>query len=90
MIVKALLDVIYLFLSFVFGAVNLPTFPDQFMGYIDTFVGYLRTGVQVLGNYVDLEYLVLLFEIFIALWLALELYKFVFWIIRKIPILNIK
>lgn len=90
MIVNGLLTLVYGFLTFMFSAVNLPTFPASFMGYVDSFIVYLESGVQILGNYVDLGYLLLLFEIFIALWLAFELWKFVFWVLRKIPLLGIK
>lgn len=90
MLIDLLLSGIYGFINFALGGVNLPTFPDEFMGYVDTAVEYLQTGLTILGNYVDLNYVKLLVEMFIALWLAFELYKFIMWILRKIPILNIK
>lgn len=90
MLVDTLLTVLYGFLQLVFGSINLPTFPDSFMSYVDIALDYLESGMHLLGNYVDLSYMVLLLEIFISLWLAFELYKFVMWVLRKIPILNIK
>lgn len=90
MLIDLLLTGIYGFLNFALGSVNLPAFPDEFMGYVDTAVEYLQIGLTILGNYVDLNYVKLLVEMFIALWLSFELYKFVMWILRKIPILNIK
>lgn len=90
MLIDLLLSGIYGFLNFVLGNVQLPLFPDSFLSYVDTFVEYLETGLTILGNYVDLNYVKILLGMLIALWLAFELYKFIMWILRKIPILNIK
>lgn len=89
MLLNLILTAVYGLLG-IFVAVDLPTFPADFMGYIDTFISYLETGVKILGNYIDLPYLIMLFEIFVALWLAFELYKFVMWFLRKVPFISVK
>lgn len=67
---------------------EVPQLPPEVTGYVDTFFGYLETGASILANYTPLGYLLTLFGVILAVDGAILIYKFVMWIIRKIPMLG--
>lgn len=90
MLVDLILSGVFGLLNILFGGVYLPRFPDGFLDIMSDFASYTVTGVRVLGAYVDLSYLFLLFKYFIDIVLFYDLYLLVMWILRKIPLLGIK
>lgn len=81
-LLKGLLSILLVF--------KIPQLPENVTGYIDTLFGYLETGASILSNYTPLSYLLTLFGLILAVDAGILIYKFVMWILRKIPILNIK
>lgn len=90
MIVSALLDLIYNVISTLLSIIDLPDLPDTAKSYIEQFKGILSDGVAIFGVYFDLQYIKILFTIFITVTLAIEVYHLVMWVIKKIPMLGIK
>lgn len=88
--------IIELLLSFILRILNIllvfeiPMLPQEVYGYFDTFFTYLESGASVLANYVPLSYLLTLFGIIVAIDGGILLYKFVMWILKKIPMLGIE
>lgn len=81
-LLKGILNILLVF--------NIPKMPSSVTGYIDNLFGYLETGASILANYTPLDYLLTLFGIIIAVDAGILVYKFVMWVLRKIPILNMK
>lgn len=54
------------------------------------FFDYIKLGLSLLANYVDLNYLLTLLSLYITLVLVMETYKFFMWVLKKIPLLGIK
>lgn len=79
------LDVIYS----VFDFVDIPAIPDDVYDKLNLGIDYIRDGLCVLGNYVDLSYVIFLFIVIAVIDLTLVTLKFVIWILRKIPLLGI-
>ena len=69
---------------------NIPKFPESVSTYLDTFKSYLNDGIGFIKFFLPWEYVVLLLKIILSIVLALEIYKFVMWVVRKIPMLNVK
>lgn len=69
---------------------NIPTVPDNISNSVFNFINLIFNNVGLLGIFLPLT----LVKIIIPIWIAVEMfdkiYSLAFWIIRKIPILNIK
>lgn len=89
MIIEALMQVVYLIFAALTSVIAIPSLPDGVMGFMSEFLTYLQMGLGLLANYCDLGYLLTLFGIVVAVDVGILLYKFVMWIIRKIPMLGL-
>ena len=92
MIITALLNLIYTVLSvlLVFELPQLPQTVTSLLSHITTYVG---TGVSFFGNFIgstSLGILAVLLQLVIYMNAAYFLWSFVFWVIRKIPMLGVK
>lgn len=90
MIIELLLNVVYALLSILTLPITFPQIPDKVLEIIATSLDYITTGIAIVSVYIDIEYLLLLFGIVFAFDIAIQSYHVVMWIIKKIPILNIK
>lgn len=87
--------IIKLLFELVIGLINLipfsiPSLPSDVNTYITTFNGYISSGVGMVKFFLPFEYCKILLEIILAIIVSIELYKFVMWILRKIPMLGMK
>ena len=92
MIIKALLTLVYGLLN-VLLVFDLPNLPDTIKTLFQQFIGYLETGVSIIRTFIGdtaMGVCALLLTLIIGLNVAYALYSFVFWVIRKIPMLNVK
>ena len=92
MLIKGLLNLIYGLLSLLL-IFNLPALPETVTTILTQVSGYINTGVDIIRIFIGnsaMSVLALLLQLVIYLNLAYFLYSFVFWVVRKIPILNVK
>mgnify|MGYP001028456326 CR=1 FL=1 len=92
MIITALINLIFGLLS-VLLVFNLPQLPDTFMTLLGTIQEYLVGGVGLLRAMVGdtaMGVIAVCLQLVIFLNAAYFLYSFVFWVIKKIPMLNIR
>lgn len=89
MLINGLLELLYglLDLMLIF---EIPKLPTEVTNYVNTLFGYLETGASILANYTPLGYLLILFGILLLVDAAIMVYHFVMWILKKIPMINIK
>lgn len=90
MIIKGLLTLIYNVFKVLTIPISIPTMPDGVKEVIALSIDYLGEGVAILSNYVDMNYLLSLFGIIIAVDIGMLVYKLVMWVIKKIPMLGIE
>lgn len=90
MIVKALMNLLYSVFSLLTSPINIPGMPDQVRTVLATLFDYIATGIAIASNYFDLNYLFILFGIVVAVDAGILIYKFVMWILKKIPMLGIQ
>lgn len=90
MIIKALLDLLFGVFSVLTLPINIPPLPDTAFSAITNVTQYIVTGVAILGCYVDISYLWILFMLVISIDIGIGVYRFVMYIIRKIPFFGIK
>lgn len=89
MIIKALLDLFYQFVSLLTKPINIPQLSDEVISTFNTFTDYLVSGVHILANYTHIQYLMILLGIVIAVDVGVALFEFVMFILKKIPFIGI-
>lgn len=90
MIIKGLMTLLYNVFSALTSAINIPQLPEEVHTFLSEFLEYMNTGLQILAVYTHLEYLVTLIGIVVLIDVALLLYHFVMWVLKKIPMLGIE
>lgn len=89
MIIETLMNILYKVFSALTSFINIPSLPVEISGYMDTALGYIGTGVQILATFTHLQYLLVLFGIILAVDVGIGIYHFVMWILKKIPMLGV-
>ena len=92
MIITALLNLIYTVLS-VLLVFELPQLPQTVTSLLSQITTYVGTGVSIIGIFIGstaLGILAVLLQLVIYMNAAYFLWSFVFWVIRKIPMLGVK
>lgn len=85
MLIELLMDLVFGLFSVLTLPIALPEIATDTMLVVMTGFAYMKTGLEILGNYVNLPYLGLLFGLVVSADVALLLYRLIMWIIRKIP-----
>ncbi|MGN1358444.1 MAG: hypothetical protein ACI4WU_03645 [Bacilli bacterium] len=88
MIIKLLLELIMGLINLI--PFNIPSLPDNFSSFIEQFKTIIQGGVNFVSTILPYDYIIVLLEIFLGIEAAFHVYKFVMWVIRKIPMANIK
>ena len=92
MIIKALLELIYGLLSLLL-VFNLPNLPGTITELLTQIIGYFGTGIDIIRTFIGstaMGVLSVCLQLIIYANAAYFLWSFVFWVIRKIPMLNVK
>lgn len=90
MIIEALMNVIYLLFELLTMPISIPGLPDGVRDVVSGAMEYISVGVALLANYCDIGYLVTLFGVILAVDAGMLIYKFILWIIKKIPMIGIE
>lgn len=90
MILQALLNLVFGLLKVCFGWINLPAFPEGLKTSIDTFLSLIFDNLTILGFFIRPITITVVIPILIILLNFDNVYKFTMWILKKIPMLNIK
>lgn len=89
MIVSSVLNLFVGMLELVFGWIQLPNLPDSIMSIIDKVFGYITGSIGLLGVFIDLDVVMVLIPLSIAVARFDDLYKMTMFVLRKIPFVNI-
>lgn len=90
MIIEGLLNVVYSLFALLLSPINIPAMPEEVRSFISDALGYIKLGIGLLANWTDLEYLLALFALVLAVDVGILLYKAIMWFIKKIPMLGIE
>ena len=90
MIIETILNIIFNLIKFVFSWLNLPAFPEELSNTINNFLDIIFDNVSLLGFFIRPATLNILIPALIIIINFEKLYKFIMWILRKIPFLNIE
>lgn len=90
MIVEALLRLIYWLFDLLLTPIEIDSLPDNVQTVLTTLISSVESGLGILAAYTHLGYLLTLFSVVIGIDVAMLLYKFIRWIIQKIPMASIE
>lgn len=90
MIIELLLNIVYGILSVLTLALKFPAMPVKVVEIVATALDYITSGIAIVGSYVDMSYLLILFGAIAIIDTVIVGYRVVLWIIKKIPILGIE
>ena len=90
MIIETILNIVKTLLEFVFGWINIPSFPEELTNSIDSFLNLIFDNLNLLGFFIRPITLTVAIPTLIILLNFDEVYKLTMWILRKIPFLNMK
>lgn len=89
MIVSSVLNLFVGMLELVFGWIQLPDLPESIMSIIHTMFGYITGSIGLLGVFVDMDVVMVLIPLSIAVARFDDLWKMTMFVLRKIPFVNI-
>lgn len=90
MILQAILDLLKNVLFTVFGWINLPNLPQGLLDALDAFLDLIFDNVGVLGFFVRPATIIITIPVVIIILNFDKVYKLTMWILKKIPMLNMK
>lgn len=89
MILEAVFNLVSGLVKIVFGWINLPDLPDSITSVIDELFALISGSVGIIGIFVDLNMVKILFPVLLIVINFDEVWKFTMFILRKIPFLGI-
>lgn len=89
MIFENIMNSIFNLFSSLISGINIPSLPPDVDGFMSDCLEYMQNGIYILNNYMNLEYILVLFGIILVIDVAIHVYHFVMWILKKIPMLGI-
>lgn len=91
MIISALLTLFFGLLSLLLAPIpSLPSFPPEISSYLDQVSSYISTGASIINAYTYGSVLAVMVSLSLLLFAFYELYIFVMWILKKIPMVGIE
>lgn len=92
MILTAIMDIIYNIIDAVF-VFTLPSLPDSLITVANEILNYILTGLDIIRAFVG-DTAMTVFGVCLVLVVAMNglylVYSIVFWVIRKLPVLNVR
>lgn len=89
MIIELLLSALYNIFKLLTTPIAIPSLPTEIDTYINDFIVLLGDGFELLGVFFPLSYFGILLGIIIAIDVGINVYYFVLWVLKKIPMANI-
>lgn len=86
MIVNALLRLVYWLLSLLMSPLHIPSLPSGVSSVLASGLTYLLDGVAIFAAFTHYQYLMGLFSAVLVIQAAFLLYKFIRWLLQKLPV----
>lgn len=92
MIIEGILSVVKAFLLLIMSPLDFPDLPEGLLTFIyaEQFSNAVFSGVSILAGYTHFQFLCGLFLFVMYLHVMELVYKWICWVLRKIPILNVR
>lgn len=90
MLIESLLTLVLRLLVIIFNPISIMTIPENVYAVLTTFTTCIADGIAILAAYTHMGYLLGLLAVVVAVDVAVMAYHVFFWVLEKIPFLNIK
>lgn len=85
MVIKLCMDLLYAVVSLIFQGIQVLHLPPEVYSVMQAVWEYLEEGAAVVAAYTHYQYLLLLLSFVITVSAAMNGYRLIMWILRKIP-----
>lgn len=87
MVIQALCELVYLILEGILGVMEiLPDFPESLVNSLNTFFDLIFDNLSLASFFIRIETVKIIVPLFLAAYNFEYIYKFIMWIVRKIPV----
>lgn len=90
MIIEGLLNLLSSLLGLLLTPIDIPSLPPEVATTLSAMYGYLADGLGIFAAFTHFSFLITLFGIVIVIDVAMLLYKFIRWVLQKIPMAGIE
>lgn len=90
MLVSSLLNFLLWLLGLLLTPIDIPDLPENVSTVIAWAMDHLMNGLSIFAAFTHFSYIMILFGIVVVIDAAMLIYKFVMWILRKIPMVSIE
>ena len=90
MIIQLILNLLKTLLFSVFSWINLPQFPEGLTNSLNSFIDLIFDNLNLLGFFIRPATITIVIPVLIILINFDKVYKLTMWILKKIPMLNIR
>ena len=90
MIINGLLTVILRLLQLLLTPIDIPDLPPEVASIFSTALGYLQSGLGIFAAFCHFNYIMTLFSAVVVIEAAMLVYKFIRWVLQKIPMASIE
>lgn len=88
MLIEKLLEFVSGLWSFLLGWLNIPDMPAEIISVLDKVKQAMIDGLNIFGFFIDITVFRVCCTLFVALFVVHNLWKFIRWILKKIPFVN--
>lgn len=74
----------------IFSVIDLPVVPAGLVSAVDLLFNYMKQGMGIINFFCPLSSISPAIDLFIAVYTVEHSYRFIMWILKKIPMLNVK
>lgn len=89
MIIQSLARLIFNIINLATMGLSLPTMPTNLLEVIDQFSEYIISSLGIVAAYCNLNYVWFLFKMIISVDITIMSYRFIMWVLKKVPFLSI-
>lgn len=89
MIIEGLLNLLSSLLGLMLGPIDIPSLPPEVASTLSSIYVYLADGLGIFAAFVHFNFLMSLFAIVLIIDAAMLIWKFVRWVLQKIPMAGI-
>lgn len=84
MVIEGIMNALLRFFEFLFGWLNIPDMPTEVITVLNQLKVYIMNSMNLVGFFFDMTVLKVIMGCWAAIFLAVNIYKFVNWIMDKV------
>ena len=90
MIINIIKKLLTFVIDTIFSVIDLPIVPPGLAAAIETMLDYMSQGMGIINFFCPLDMISPAIDLFLAVWIVINSYDLIMWVLRKIPMLGIE